>query len=196
VITATWSVAAALVLFGLVALLTFGSIQRPLAQPGLPAQVKAFARTLPASQRPNSAGLTMVDGTDAPDSWRVAWESVDAAFCFAFVHQSGAPQTLCGAPGSVRTAMLRIGGEISDTGFTPPDLVTCGYVKGDDPGFVEIDDDAVVGTAVDMGSGLYAFCLHLPYDTAAGQSFTLSTGDASEPPDGRLPWIGVTATYH
>lgn len=108
---ASWLVPAALVGAGLTAVImiaafthTSSSPAQPQAPAGLPAAVQAFAKALPASQSPNPAGLTLVDGTDAPSSWRVAWETGQAAFCFAFVHASEPPQTLCGAPGSVKTA--------------------------------------------------------------------------------------------
>lgn len=190
-----WSVAAVLVFSGLIALNTVGADPQPAAQPTTPAEVTAFAQNLPASQQPNAAGVTVVDGTNAPSTWRVAWETVDQAFCFAFVHQSEPPQTVCGAPGSVRTAQMRIGGELSDTGLNPPELFTCGYTTGDEIAYVEINDAAVVGTAVDMGSGLSAYCLQLPYDMTAGQSFTVSTNTSTQGPNGKYAGTDVTATY-
>lgn len=165
----------------------------------LPSAVQAFARTLPESQRPNAAGVAVVDATDAPSTWRIAWETQEAAFCFAFVHESEPPQTLCDAPGSVSSAPMRIGGELDDTGLDPPELFTCGYTTGPavEVGYAEINNGEVVGAPADMGSGLSAYCLQLPYDTAAGASFTDSTSavivQGLEPKDDTV--TGVTATY-
>lgn len=203
---ASWMVPAGLVGAGLIAAIMIAAFTssssspaQPQAPAALPAAVQAFAKSLPASQSPNPAGLTLVDGVDAPSSWRVAWETEQAAFCFAFVHVSEPPQTLCGAPGSVRTAQMRIGGELNDTGLSQPQLFTCGYTTGPsvDIAFAEVDDGQVVGQTVDMGSGLSAFCLPLPGSTAAGDSFTVSTFVA--PVDDTYPdeaaATGVTATY-
>lgn len=164
--------------------------------PGLPAAVQAFAKTLPESQLPNAAGLTVVDGTFAPNTWRVAWKTEDAAFCFAFVHQSGPPQTRCDAPGSVDTAKMRIGGELSDDGLIPPELITCGYTTGPAVNirYAEINNGSVVGDVTDMGSELTAFCLQLPDDTAAGQSFTLTTNEMVQNGN-QYHFDSVTATY-
>lgn len=181
------------------ALITLIGIATPPLQkttPALPAPVQALAKALPESQLPNAAGLTVVDGTFAPNTWRVAWETGDAAFCFAFVHQSEQPQTLCDAPHSVDKAKMGIGGELNDDGLIPPELITCGYTTGSAAGigYAEIDNGLVVGDVTGMGSGLTAFCLQLPDDTAAGQSFTVTTNE----------WVhngnqyhleGVTATY-
>jgi hypothetical protein len=173
------------------------STPSPSGPPGLPTAVQAFAKTLPASQDPNAAGLTVVDGTFAPNTWRVAWETESAAFCFAFVHQSEAPQTVCDGPRSVDTAKMRIAGELSDNGLTPPELITCGYTTG--PGvyirYVEIDGGSVVGTVTDMGSGLSAYCLQLPDGTAAGASFTVSTFVVDGQSGNNIDSSAVTATY-
>jgi hypothetical protein len=203
---ASWLVPAALLGAGLIAVITIlafthtsSSPAKPQVPAGLPTAVQAFAKTLPASQSPNPAGLTLVDGTDAPSTWRVAWETERAAFCFAFVHAGEPPQTLCGAPGSVTTAQMRIGGELNDTGLSQPELFTCGYTTGpsDEIFYAEVDDGAVVGNTVDMGSGLSAYCLPLPGNTAAGASFTVSTYVVtihdSYPNDDTS--VGVTATY-
>lgn len=206
---ASWMVPAGLVGAGLIAVIMIAAFTRtgpasaaaapPPGPTGLPAPVRAFAKALPASQSPNPAGLTLVDGTYAPASWHVAWETDRAAFCFAFVHTDEPSQTLCGAPGSVRTAQMRIGGELNDTGLSQPQLFTCGYTTGpsDEIAFAEVDDGRVVGQTVDMGSGLSAFCLALPGNTAAGDSFTVSTYVVtihdSYPNDDTS--VGVTATY-
>lgn len=169
----------------------------PSGPSGPPAAVQAFAKTLPQSQHPNAAGLTVVDSTFAPNTWRVAWETENAAFCFAFVHQSEAPQTLCDASRSVDTAKMRIAGELSDNGLTPPELITCGYTTG--PGidirYVEINGGSVVGTVTDMGSGLSAYCLQLPDGTAAGASFTVSTFVVNGQSGNNIDSSSVTATY-
>jgi hypothetical protein len=158
--------------------------------------VQAFAKTLPESQLPNAAGLTVVDGTFAPNTWRVAWETEDAAFCFAFVHQSEPPQTLCDATRSVDTAKMRIGGELSDNGLIPPELITCGYTTSSAAGigYAEINNGSVVGDVTDMGSELTAFCLQLPDDTAAGQSFTVTKSELVQNGN-RYHLESVTATY-
>jgi hypothetical protein len=203
---ASWMVPAGLVGAGVLAAImiavfsgTSSSPATPQAPAALPAAVQAFAKTLPASQSPNPAGLTLVDGTDAPSTWRVAWETEQSAFCFAFVHASEPSQTLCGAPGSVKTAQMRIGGELSDTALTQPELFVCGYTTGPAEyiAYVEINDGDVVGTAVDMGSGLSAYCLQLPEDMAAGASFTVSTYVATTPGAGDkgANSTGVSATY-
>lgn len=72
---------------------------------------------------------------------------------------------------------MRIGGELSDPALTQPELFTCGYTTGGIQ-YAEIDDGAVVGGAADIGSGLSAYCLQLPDGTAAGASFTVTTGTA------------------
>ena len=203
---ASWMVPAGLVGAGMMAAImlfafshTSSSPAQSQAPAALPAAVQAFAKTLPASQSPNPAGLTLVDGTDAPSTWRVAWETEQSAFCFAFVHASEPPQTLCDAPGSVTTAQMRIAGELNDAALTQPELFTCGYTTGPAAyiGYVELNDGKVVGTAVDMGSGLSAYCLQLPDDMAAGASFTVSTFVATTPGAGNkgANSTGVTATY-
>jgi hypothetical protein len=94
---------------------------------------------------------------------------------------------------------MRIGGELNDTALSQPELFACGYTTGPAAyiGYVEIDDGEVVGTAVDMGSGLSAYCLPLPEDVAAGASFTVSTYVASTlaTGNGDSDSTGVTATY-
>ncbi|MBR7825738.1 hypothetical protein KDK95_05420 [Actinospica sp. MGRD01-02] len=157
-------------------LITLGVLS--IRKPGpivLPSAVTSFAKTLPASQRPNAAGLTVVDGEFAPNTWRVAWVTQDAGFCFAFVHQSEPAQTMCDAPRSVTTAQMRIVGELSDDGLNPPELITCGYTTGAAP-YVEINHGAVVGTVTPMtGSNLSGYCLQLPDDVAPGAPFSVTT---------------------
>ena len=169
-----------------------GSAPAPAA---MPSPVHAFAASLPSSQRPDAAGLTVVDGSNAPDSWRVAWETGDAAFCFAFVHQSRPPQTVCGKPGSVETAKMRIAGELIDDGVDPTELFTCGYTTGPEISYVEINDGTVVDTPVDMGSGLSGFCLQLPEGTAPGASFTVSTFYSNGLTGKQFREVPVSATY-
>lgn len=168
--------------------------QAPVAMPG---PVRAFADALPASRTPNAAGVTVVDGTDAPNTWRVAWETEGAAFCFAFVHGSGAPQEVCDAPGSVTGAKMRIAGELEDPALTQPVWFTCGYTTGD-AAYVEVDGGSVVGTLTDMGSGLSAYCVQLPDGTAPGAAFTVSTQVITESGSGSGYYTStsVTATYH
>ena len=192
-ITMVWSSAGACVVAGVLITLGVLSIRTP-GPVVLPGAVRAFAKALPAAQRPNAAGLTVVDGEFSPNTWRVAWVTRDAGFCFAFVHESEPAQTLCDAPRSVTTAPMRIVGELSDTGLNPPELVTCGYTTGDAP-YVEIDNDAVVGTVTDMGSGLSGYCLQLPDGVSAGASFTVSTTIVITAGTKVVSARGVTATY-
>lgn len=177
-------------------LITLGVLS--IRKPGpvvLPSAVSAFAKTLPASQRPNAAGLTVVDGEFAPSTWRVAWVTRDAGFCFAFVHQGAAAQTVCDAARSVSTAQMRIVGELSDTGMNPPELITCGYTTGAAP-YVEIDHGAVVGTVTPMtGSSLSDYCLQLPDDVAPGAPFTVTTSIVISYGYRNQSATGVTATY-
>ncbi|HET9170004.1 MAG TPA: hypothetical protein VFN97_11220 [Actinospica sp.] len=186
-------VAVALGTVGIAAL----AMQSPPPPATTPAAVRAFAAALPSTQRPNAAGVSVIDGSNAPESWRVAWETTDAAFCFAFVHDGRAPQVLCDAPGSVRTSKMRIAGELTDDGIDPAELFTCGYTTGQaaNINYVELDDGTVVGTAADMGSGLSGFCIQMPEGTAAGASFTVSTFIVNGR-NGRF-WdiTPVTATY-
>jgi hypothetical protein len=168
--------------------------QTPVVQP---AAITQFARSLPASQQPNSAGIGMVDGSDAPSTWRVAWETRDAAFCFAFVHQGAPPQTVCDAAGSVTSAKMRIAGVLDDAGLDPPEPFVCGYTTGPaiSIGYVEINDAQVVGTASDIGSGLSGYCVQMPDSWTAGTSFTVSTFTGGEDADGKDYSNGITATY-
>lgn len=168
---------------------------KPLpAPPAVPAAVQQFAKALPPSQRPNSAGVAVVDGTDAPNTWRVAWVTGGAAFCFAFVHQDAAAQTMCDAAGSVDSAQMRVAGVLQDAGLNPPEPFACGYTTGD-AGYVEINDGQVVGGAADIGSGFSAFCLQLPDSWTPGTSFTVSTQISGENADGKSYSNGVSATY-
>ena len=200
---ASWLVPALVLGAGALAMVAvwLASSTPPAPPAGTPAAVRDFAKTIPESRLPNAAGVAVVDGTDAPNTWRVAWETADAAFCFAFVHQSEPAQTLCDAPGSMDTAQMRIGGELSDTGLNPPELFTCGYTTGpaEDIRYVEINDGAVVGDVAVLSSGMSAFCLQLPEDTAAGASFTVSTTVAivqGPDPEGKdFTATTVTATY-
>ena len=177
-----------------VATLTATKPQPPV---GLPAAVQQFARTLPPSQRPNSAGIGMVDDTDAPNTWRVAWETGDAAFCFAFVHEGAPAQTVCDAAGSVASAKMRIAGVLEDAGLDPPEPFACGYTTGPAVaiGYVEINDGQVVGTASDIGSGLSGYCVQMPDGWTAGTSFTVSTFTGGEDQDGKDYSSGIAATY-
>jgi hypothetical protein len=168
---------------------------KPLPAPAaMPATVQQFAKALPPSQRPNAAGVAIVDGTDAPNTWRVAWVTVDAAFCFAFVHQGTAAQTDCDAAGSVDSAKMRIAGVLEDDGLNPPEPFACGYTTGD-AGYVEINDGQVVGDAADIGSGFSGYCLQLPDGWTPGTSFTVSTEISGENADGKSYSNGVCATY-
>lgn len=194
----SWVIPGVVFLAVVVTISVLSRTHSPSSPPGLPAEVQSFAKALPASQEPNSSGVSVVDDTDAPNTWRVAWETEDAAFCFAFVHESEPPQTVCDAAGSVATAKMRIGGELSDTGLDPQELFTCGYTTGPDGsgGFVEVDGDEVVGTLTGMGSGLSAYCVQLPDGTAPGGSFTVTTFAATGTDGkGNLTGVNVTATY-
>jgi hypothetical protein len=87
----------ALVLGG--AVLTVGLIAQsssPAGPSAPPTEVRDFAAALPRAQQPNAAGVTIVDGRDAPNTWRVAWETGDAAFCLELPEDiaAGAPFTV------------------------------------------------------------------------------------------------------
>jgi hypothetical protein len=183
--------------FAIVAAVVAAMTRSTAPAPSIPSQVQAFARTLPASRAPDSLGVTVVDAEDAPNTWRIAWETRDEAFCFAFVHESAPPQTVCDAPGSVPADPLRIVGELEDEGLDPPELFGCGYALGGGD-YVSVDDDAVIGTLTGMGSSeLSAYCVQLPDGVAPGASFTVSTvvivGHGSDPE--KVPWAEMTATY-
>ena len=169
------------------------SIQ-PTGTAVLPSAVRAFAKALPESQQPNAAGVTVVDGEDAPNTWRVAWVTQDAAFCFAFIHQREPAQTVCGTLHSIGNEQLRIAGELSDTGLDPPALFTCGYTIGA-ASYVEIDGGVVVGSATGMGAGLSGYCVQLPEGLAAGASFTVSTQVVVGTGYKKTHLVDVTATY-
>lgn len=197
--TAALSVAGAAGVTGIVAAFAAATAgaTKPPAPVGLPAAVQQFARALPASQRPNSAGIGIVDGTDAPNTWRVAWETGDAAFCFAFVHQGAAPQTVCDAAGSVTSAKMRIAGVLDDAGLDQPEPFVCGYTTGPAISirYVEINGGQVVGTVSDIGSGLSGYCVQMPDSWTAGTSFTVSTFTGGQDPNGKYYGSGITATY-
>lgn len=184
--------AAALIIVGVI--VTTSSHPAPHVTPSA---VEQFTDSLPESQHPNAAGVTVVDGLDAPNSWRVAWETEDAAFCFAFVHEDAPAQTMCDAPGSVTTAKMRIAGELDDSGVAQPALFACGYTTdlGVDVGYADIDDGEVVGEPADIGSGLAAFCLELPEDITAGQSFRVHTYEVTAVNGKNVTSQDVTATY-
>lgn len=182
------------------ALITVGLIVENASRPApyvTPPAVQAFASSLPQSQHPDTSGVKVIDGSAAPNTWRVAWETADAAFCFAFVHESGPNQTGCDAPGSAETAKMRLVGELDDTGVTQPAPFVCGYTTGMNIGvdYAEIGDGEVVGYPVEVSSGLDGFCLQVPDDITTGESFTVSTyvvtGGTSQHPDTQ----DVTATY-
>jgi hypothetical protein len=193
---AALSVAVVAAVAAAIAIGTLGAT-KPQAPVVLPAAVQQFARTLPPSQRPNSAGIGMVDGTDGPNTWRVAWETGDAAFCFAFVHQGAPAQTVCDAAGSVTSAKMRIAGVLEDAGLDPPEPFVCGYTTGPSVaiGYVEINDGQVVGTASDIGSGLSGYCVQMPDSWTAGTSFTVSTFTGGEDQNGKYYSSGISATY-
>jgi len=188
VVLAVFAVAA----FALI--MTNAASTRAKAPAVIPSRVRAFTASLPEAQRPNAVGVTVVDATDAPTTWRVAWETGNAAFCFAFVHESGPAQQMCDAPGSVNSAQMRIVGELSDTALTMPTLFACGYTTGGD--WVYVDDDAVFGTVTELGdSELGAYCVQLPDGTAPGASFTVSTQIVTEIDSKDVKEVDVTATY-
>ena len=188
------AVVAAIAVAITVAALTATKPQAPFV---LPAAVQQFARALPPARQPNAAGLGMVDDSDAPNTWRVAWETVDGAFCFAFVHQGAAPQTVCDAPGSVTSAKMRIAGVLEDAGLDPPEPFACGYTTGPAVaiGYVEINGGQAVGTASDIGSGLSGYCVQMPDGWTAGTSFTVSTFTGGQDQNGKIHSSGITATY-
>lgn len=167
----------------------------PPAPAVTPSAVLAFANSLRGSQEPDASGVTVVDSTEAPNTWRVAWQTPDAAFCFAFVHESEPPQTVCDPAGSAQSGWIRIGGELSDTSLGTTELFACGYVKNS-TGYVDVDDDAVIGTLTPMaGSELDAFCVQLPDGTAPGASFTLASQAITAQSGKNETVADVTATY-
>lgn len=195
---ASWAVPAIVVaVFVIVAAVVEASTSASTSQApaALPSPVQAFAQSLRGSQSPNAAGVTVVDATDAPGTWRVAWVTPDAAFCFAFVHESEPPQTVCDPPGSARAGLIRIAGELTDAALDQPELFACGYVKNS-AGYVDVDDDAVVGALTDVaGSELGAFCVQLPEGMTPDTSFTVAAEAVTATHGNSVTVADVTATY-